>query len=173
MIGRPHPSEAASFYATYIDLILTDDPLIVMEDQLEEVEEIFSTISEEKSLYRYAPDKWSIRQLLNHVTDTERAFAFRALWFARGFADPLPSYDQDIAAAGAQANSIPLDLHIDEFGHVRLASIALFRNLPAGAWMRTGTASGNPFTVRSLAYIICGHVAHHLRVLRERYLVSS
>lgn len=173
MIGRPHPSEAAPYYATYIDLILTDDPLIVMEDQLEEVEEIFSTISEEKSLHRYAPDKWSIRQLLNHVTDTERAFAFRALWFARGFADPLPGYDPDLAAAGAEAKSIPLDLHIDEFGHVRLASIALFRNLPADAWMRTGTAGGNPFSVRALAYIICGHLAHHLKILREKYLVSS
>lgn len=170
MIGRPHESEAAPYYFTYINEIPGDDPLIVMDSQLEEVETLFSAISEEQSLYRYAPDKWSICQLLNHVTDTERAFAFRAFWFARGLDAPLPSYDQDLSAAAANADSIPWDAHMEEFRNVRLASLSLFRNLPPDAWMRTGIASDNHFTVRAIAYIISGHVVHHIRILRERYL---
>lgn len=170
MIGRPEASEAAHYYFDYINQVNSDNPIRVMEQQLDEALSTFSAISAEKSLYRYAPEKWSIRQVLNHVTDTERAFAFRALWFARGFDPPLPSYDQDVAAAGAAADAIPWAAHIEEFGHVRRASIALFRNMPAHAWMRSGIASDNRFTVRAVAFIIGGHVAHHLKILRERYL---
>ncbi len=104
MIGRPERSEAAAYYFTYIDQVAGDDPEPVLTSQLEDSAAFLSAISEEKSLYRYAPAKWSIRQLLNHVTDTERALAFRALWFARGFETPLPSYDQDVAVAGAEAD---------------------------------------------------------------------
>ncbi len=137
---------------------------------MEESLSFFSGISEEKSLYRYAPEKWSIRQVLNHVTDTERAFAFRALWFARGFEAPLPSYDQNIAASGAAADKIFWAAHIEEFRRLRLSTISLFSNMPPAAWMQTGIASDNRFTVRALAYIIAGHVVHHIAVLRERYL---
>ena|SRR5690348_11782843 len=170
MHGRPDSTEAASYYFTYINQVPGDDALPVIEQQLESVTGLCSAISEQKSTHRYAPDKWSIRQVLNHVTDTERAFAFRALWFARGFADPLPSYEQDIAAAGAEADRVAWADHIEEFRRVRLATISLFRNLPPDAWMRTGIASGNRFTVRAMAFITAGHVEHHLKILRERYL---
>lgn len=170
MIGRPEASEAASYYFTYINQATGEDPLAVIENQLRDVIPVFSAISEEKSLHRYAPEKWSIRQVLNHVTDTERAFAFRALWFARGFDSALPSYDQNIAAAGALADVIPWAAHVEEFQQVRRSTISLFRNLPEGAWLKKGIASGNPFTVRALAFIIPGHVAHHARILREKYL---
>jgi hypothetical protein len=170
MIGRPQPTEAATYYFTYIDLVPGVDILPVLEDQLDSSLALFSTISEEKSLHRYAPEKWSIRQLLNHVTDTERAFAFRTLWFARGFSTPLPGIDQEIAAAGAAADRVGWGDHVEEFRRVRLSTIALFRNLPPNAWMRTGIASDNPFTVRALAYITAGHVAHHIAVLSQRYL---
>ena len=170
MISRPESTEAAPYYFTYINQVTGSDPLATAETQLEECLAFFSTISEEKSLYRYAPEKWSIRQVLNHVTDTERAFAFRALWFARGFETPLPSYDQNIAAAGAGADTIPWTAHVEEFEHVRLATLSLFRNLPSEAWTRTGIASDNFFTVRALGYMVPGHVAHHLAILRERYL---
>src|SRR5437016_1829854 len=106
MIGRPQTTEAAPYYFAYIQKVGGDDIIQVLEAQLSETRDFFAAISEERSRYRYAPEKWSIRQLLNHVTDTERAFAFRALWFARGFDAPLPSYDQNIAAAGAQADSV-------------------------------------------------------------------
>jgi hypothetical protein len=116
------------------------------------------------------PDKWSIRQVLNHVTDTERAFAFRALWFARGFATPLPGYDQNIAAAGAGADGVSWSAHVEEFRRVRFSTISLFRNMPPEAWTRGGIASEKPFTVRAVAFIIAGHLAHHIAILRERYL---
>ncbi len=166
---RPQPTEAASYYFTYINQVTSDDPVSAIEHQLEESQALFAKISEEKSLHRYAPDKWSIRQALNHVTDTERAFAFRALWFARGFDTPLPSYDQNIAATGAEADRTSWAAHVDEFRSVRLSTISLFKNMPSQAWTRSGIASGNPFTVRALAYIIPGHFAHHVALLRERY----
>ena len=129
----------------------------------------FADISEEKSLHRYAPEKWSIRQVLNHVSDIERAFAFRALCFARGFSAPLPSYDQDIAAAEAEADGVSWAAHVEEFRTVRLATISLLGNLPSGSWYRSGIASDNPFTVRAVAYIIAGHLTHHMQIVRERY----
>jgi hypothetical protein len=170
MTGRPQPAEVAPYYFTYIDQVAGDDAGLVMERQLDESLTLFADISEEASLHRYAPDKWSIRQVLNHVTDTERAFAFRALWFARGFDAPLPGYDQNVAAAAAAADSVAWSAHVDEFRHVRLATIGLYRNLPAEAWTRSGIASDKPFTVRALAFIIAGHLAHHAAILRERYL---
>ncbi len=170
MIGRPDTTEAAPYYFTYINQVAGDNALSTIESQLEGSEAFFQTISEEKSLYRYESDKWSIRQVLNHVTDTERAFTFRALWFARGFETPLPSYDQNIAASGAEADRIAWAAHIEEFRRVRLSTISLFVNMPPQAWTRRGIASDNPFTVRALAYLIAGHLAHHVRILRERYL---
>lgn len=170
MIGRPQTTEAAPYYFTYINQVTGDDGLATLESQLPESLAFFSDISEEKSLHRYAPDKWSIRQVLNHISDTERSFTFRALWFARGFDTPLPSYDQNIAVSGALADNYSWASHIEDFRCVRLATLSLFANLPPEAWMRRGIASDNPFTVRSLAFIAAGHLAHHLRILRERYL---
>ena len=169
MVGRPERNEAASYYYTYIDKVPADDIVGVLHTQLEEELPFLTGISEEKSRHRYAAEKWSIRQVLNHVTDTERAFVFRALWFARGFDTPLPSYDQEISARGAEADRFSWASHVEEFRAVRVATVALFRNLPEEAWMRSGIASGNPFTVRSLAYIIAGHVTHHAGIIRERY----
>ena len=170
MRGRPLANEAASYYFTYIDQVTGENPLETIERQLDEIPTLLCAISEARSLHRYAPDKWSIRQVLNHVSDTERAFTFRALWFARGFETPLPSYDQNLAASSAQADAVRWGSHLEEFKRVRQATITLFQNLPPEAWMRTGTASGNTFTVRALAFIIAGHLIHHVRVLEERYL---
>jgi hypothetical protein len=108
--------------------------------------------------------------LVNHVTDTERAFAFRILWFARGFDTPLPGYDQEIAAAGAGADGVSWAAHVEEFRAVRLSTISLVENMPAEGWSRGGIANGKFVTVGALAYITPGHVAHHLGILREKYL---
>jgi len=170
MIGRPEPNEAAPYYSNYIDLVSGDDMPGVIETQLEKPLSFLAGISEEQSLHRYAPDKWSIRELLSHVNDTERVFLFRALWFARGFRDPLPSFDQNIGVEGARADEISWARHLEEFRSVRLSTLAFFRNLPPDGWMRSGIASDNPFTVRALAYIIAGHVAHHTAIIQERYL---
>jgi uncharacterized damage-inducible protein DinB len=166
----PGHDEAASYYFTYVDRIASDDIVAVLANQLEEVPAFLSQISEEKSLHRYAPDKWSIRQVLNHVNDTERAFAFRALWFGRGFSEPLASFDQNVAANGARADDYSWASHVADFRDIRRATLSFFRSLPEEAWLRKGVASGNSVTVRALAYIIAGHVSHHMALLQERYL---
>jgi hypothetical protein len=173
MTGIPDRTEAASYYFTYIDRVASSDIRSVLDNQLEAAVARLRSISEEKSLHRYAPGKWSIRQVLNHINDTERAFLFRAMWFARGFTAPLPGYDQDIAVAGASADSFSWASHLDEFQAIRRDTLAFFRNLPEAAWMRTGIASDNPFTVRALAFIIAGHVSHHLSIVEERYLSQN
>jgi hypothetical protein len=166
----PDKTEAADYYFTYIDQVAGSDICRILETQLSDALTFLKTISEDQSLGRYAPGKWSMRQLLNHVTDTERAFVFRALWFARGFDSPLPGFDQDISVAGADADGRSWSSHVEEFRAVRGATLAFFRNLSADAWVRRGVAAGNPFTVRALAFISAGHVTHHMKILRERYL---
>ena len=170
MNGRPQRNEAAEYYFRYIDRINSDDILGVLDTQLGEILRFLRGISEERSLHRYATGKWSVRQVLNHVNDCERVFAGRAFWFARGFDTPLPSFDENVSAAAADAHGIPWANHVEDFEVIRRSTLSLFRNLPADAWMRSGTASGYPFTVRALAYIAGGHVAHHRAMLEERYL---
>jgi hypothetical protein len=170
MKGRPDKSEAAPYYFRYIDLVPEDDVLARLEAQLDETMAFLRGISEEKSLHRYAPDKWSVRQVLGHVNDAERVFLFRAFWFARGFTEPLPSYDENAGAVAGESDRFPWASHVEDFRGARLSTVAFFRNLPATAWMARGVASDKPFTVRALAYILAGHVAHHTTVLRERYL---
>jgi DinB superfamily len=167
--GLPGRNEAASYYYKYIDRISGDDIVGILDAQKDEALAFLKRISEEESLHQYAPDKWSIRGVLSHVNDTERVFAFRALWFARGFDSPLPSFDQDASSVEAGADETSWAGHLEDFRAVRSATVSLLRNLPAGAWARTGIASDNPFSVRAIAYIAAGHLAHHLAVIRERY----
>jgi hypothetical protein len=166
----PERTEAADYYFTYIDKVGRGDICETLEAQMGETAAFLRGISDERSLHRYASDKWSIRQVVGHLNDAERVFAFRAFWFARGFDSSLPSFDQDIAVTSAGSDARAWPSLIDEFQAVRAASMSLFNNLPAEAWMRRGMASGNPFTVRALAYIVAGHVAHHVGIVRERYL---
>jgi uncharacterized damage-inducible protein DinB len=172
IIERPQESEAAPYYFTYINQVRGNDALHVIEAQLAEMSAFCAKISEEKSLYRYAPEKWSIRQVLNHLSDTERSCTFRAFWFARGFETALPSFDQNVAVAHANADQISWAAHVEEFRRVRLSTISLFTNMPREAWTRSGIASDNHFTVRALAYLTAGHATHHLKILRERYFVQ-
>jgi hypothetical protein len=170
MIGRPQPNEAAPYYSNYIDLVTSDDVVSVLATQLDETVAFLSGISEEQSLQRYAPEKWSMRELLGHVNDGERVFMYRAMWFARGFQDPLPSFDQEIGFKAADSDNVSWSSHIEEFRAIRSSTLAFFRNLPADAWLRSGIASDNPISVRAIAYIVAGHLSHHVGVLRERYL---
>ena len=167
----PDRTEASEYYHGYIDQVPRDaDVRRVLEAQVDETVAMLQGISEEKSRHRYAPDKWSISEVLAHINDTERVFVYRALWFARGFDSPLPSFDQNIANAGARAEDRPWRSHLDEFRAVRGASVHFFNNLPDDAWARRGIASGNPFTVRALAYMTAGHLTHHLKILQDKYL---
>lgn len=167
---RPDRAEAADYYFTYIDKVAGDDICSILERQSAEVPPLLRNISDDRSLDRYAPDKWSMREVVGHVNDTERLFVSRAFWFARGFDSPLPSFDEKVAASAAGAQDRSWSSHLDEFRAVRAATVAFFRGLPADAWLRRGIASGNPFTVRALAFVTAGHVIHHMTILRERYL---
>jgi len=170
-IVKPDRTEAAEYYFTYIDQVPDDvDVCRVIESQLPETLALLYSITDEQSFHRYAPDKWTIREVVGHLIDTERLFVFRAFWFARGFDSPLPSFDQNVAITHAGSNDRSWTGLIDEFRVLRQSSLAFFQTLPADAWSRRGIASGYPFTVRALAYMTAGHVTHHARILRERYL---
>ena len=170
MTTPPDRTEAAEYYFTYIDQVPKGDIREILRAQVPETLALLRGISEEKSLHRYAPDKWSIRELLSHVNDAERLFGFRAVWFARGFDSPLPSFDQNIAVSAAHADERDWSTHIDEFIAIRSSTLAFFDNLAPDAWSKRGIASDNPFTVRSLAWIAAGHLTHHSKVIQQRYL---
>ena len=169
-VHPPDHTEAAQYYQTYISQVPAGDVRDVLDAQADDLPRLLAGLTEDQSHYRYAPEKWTIRQVISHINDTERVFSFRAFWFGRGYEQPMPSFDQDIAMAVACANERSLADHVEEFRALRAATAKLFRSMPRGAWDRRGVASDNPVTVRALAYITAGHVAHHARILRERYL---
>jgi hypothetical protein len=173
MVTVPERSEAAEYYFTYIDKVPPGDIRRVLADQAPETLTLLRGISDARSLHRYAPGKWSIREVVSHLNDAERVFSFRAFWFARGFETPLASFDQDAGIRLAGADQRSWDSHLDEFAAVRSATVALFDSLPDESWARRGEASGNPVTVRALAYICAGHIAHHVDVLRTRYMTTA
>jgi hypothetical protein len=173
MTRRPARDEAEKYYFTYIDQVPGSLVLPVLASQLGEMLALYDGISEEQSLYRYAADKWTIRQAVSHVNDAERLFVFRAFWFARGFDSPLPSFDQNVAVKAAAANNQQWRTIVEDFRAVRAATLTFFRGLPAEAWDRRGIASDNPYTVRALAFITAGHAIHHNRILREVYLAAK
>jgi hypothetical protein len=169
---RPAPGEFSPGLAGYVGQIGDDeDVLAVLADQLHLVLERLERISEERSGYRYAPEKWSIKEIVNHLSDAERIFVYRALRFARGDATPLPSWDENAYAPEMRADARTLADLSTEWADVRRSTLGFFGHLPAGAWERQGTASGHPCSVRALAYATAGHIRHHLRVLAERYAV--
>ena len=169
---RPTSDEYAPFYAGYVHLAPEGDVLEVLEQGRRETHQLLDGLSDAKGAHRYAPGKWSIKGVVGHVTDAERVFAFRALWFARGDASPLPGWEQDDWFGASGFDALTLKNLLAGYDAQRDATLTLFRSLPADAWSRRGTASGNPVTVRALAWIAAGHERHHLKMLRERYLVG-
>jgi hypothetical protein len=171
--GRPQAGEYGSFYQRYIDLASDEDVVAALDAQGQETAALFAGLSDEQASQRYAPDKWSIKQLAAHVTDGERVFAYRALAIARGETQPLPGFDQDpyVANSGADERSIS-DL-TGELAAVRRANLMMFRAFTEEAWRRMGTASDHPVSVRAIAYVILGHERHHVNILRERYLGAT
>lgn len=171
-ITAPDPSEYAPYYGRYITLV-GGDVVAALEDQPRETLGLLSALTEEQGDYRYAPGKWSIKEVLGHVIDAERVFAYRALRFARHDVTPLASFEQDdYVRAGGFGDRRLADL-IEEFICVRRATVWLFRTLSPQAWMCQGIASDNAVSVRAVAYIIAGHELHHQRGLREHYLAPG
>jgi hypothetical protein len=168
--ARPEASEYAPFYETYVSLVPDGDVVETLSRQAEEVSALLAGITEERAGYAYAPGKWSIKEVVGHVIDTERVFSYRALAIARGEQQPLPGMDQDAYMARSNFGERALADLAEEFERLRRANILMLRGLSEEAWSRRGTASGCEVTVRAVAYIMAGHAAHHLQVLRTRYL---
>lgn len=167
---RPAKDEHAEYYAKYTSRVADGNIVETLENQLQESLNLLQGISEEKANYRYAAEKWSIKEVLGHIIDGERIFAYRALRIARNDQTPLPGFEQDGYVDAGKFDARSLADLIEEFKCVRQASLFLFKNLDEVAWLRRGTASENEVTVRAMAYIIAGHELHHLNVLKEKYL---
>lgn len=167
---RPDPSDYSPGVAAYIANVPEDDVLAALEKQREETTMLLSSLSEEQAASRYAPGKWSIREVVGHFTDSERVFAYRAMAIARGEQQSLPGFDENVYAQNAGFDSLTLQQVLNSYLAVRAATILLFKQLPPEAWDRKGTANGKPATPRAMAYVTVGHERHHVRILRERYL---
>ena len=166
---RPEPTEYAEFYAGYVSEVPGTDVLGVLESQRVQMLQLFAARSERDGSFRYAPEKWTVKEVLGHINDAERIFAYRALRIARGDRTPLPAFEQeDFVRNGGFGERTLADL-AEEFGLVRNASVALFRSLREDAWPRRGVASQKEVTVRALAFITAGHQIHHRAILEERY----
>jgi hypothetical protein len=172
-LGRPvATAQYASFYAGYVARVPGDDPLAVLEAQVAEIERLPAAVAEERELYRYAPGKWSPRQIVGHLADAERILVYRALAIARGEAAPLPGFDEEAYVENGGFDAIPFRELAEELLLVRRSSLRFFRHLPAEAWSRVGNANGHPVSVRALAFILAGHLRHHWAVLAERYGIT-
>jgi DinB superfamily len=167
---RPEKTEYAAYYETYVSLVEESDITSALQNQADELREIFSQMSDEKGLYRYADGKWSIKELLGHLIDGERVFAYRALRFARADKTELAGFDQDPYIENANFDAVKLSDLLDEMLFLRKANTLFFNNLNEEAWNRTGVASENEISVRAIAYILVGHIRHHVKILKERYL---
>jgi hypothetical protein len=170
MIGRPDPSEYAPYYGKYLTEVPEGDVLELLRRGIDETSDLLGGLDEAKALHRYAKGKWSIKEIVGHLSDTERIFAYRALRFARGDKTPLPAYEQDDYVFHGSFDARALSDLLSEFRAVRAASVALFRGMTGEMFARQGTASGFEFTVRAIPYILAGHERHHVGVIRKRYL---
>jgi hypothetical protein len=169
VIARPESGEYAPYYERYISLIEDNDILATLDRQRREMVLLLSGLSEEQGDFRYAPEKWSAKQVLGHVCDTERVFAYRALRISRSDATPMEGFEQDdYVKNGPFARHVIAEV-IEDYIAVRRATISLLRSLEEAAWSRRGVANKNEVTVRALAYTIAGHEAHHRRILEEKY----
>jgi DinB superfamily len=169
-IARPAADEYASYYGNYITLVPEGDLRGLLAAQLADTLGLLRTIPEGRGAHRYAPDKWSIKEVIGHVSDTERIMSYRALRIARGDATPLPGFAQNDYVPPARFDARTLEDLGQELSAVRQATMHLFRHLDADALVRRGTASNGPFTPRALAYVIAGHERHHVAILKARYL---
>ena len=165
---RPDSTEYAAYYEKYVSLVTETDIVAALAKQLDEMLTFLHSVPEPQADVKHPPYTWTVKDVVGHLSDGERVFAYRALRFARGDTTPLPGFDENIYAPAADYGRLALADVASEFEAVRRASIALFRNLPAAAWTLGGEANNNRITVRALAYILVGHARHHTAMLRKR-----
>lgn len=173
LIARPEPSEYAPYYDRYISLTPGSDILRTLDSQRRQTLLLLSGRNESDGDLRYAPDKWSAKEVLGHVCDTERIMAYRALRIARGDRTPIEGFEQDDYVKNGPFGRLPLAEAIEDYIAVRRATLMLFRNLDEAAWARRGIANKNEISVRAIAYLIAGHELHHRRILEEKYFSAN
>jgi DinB superfamily len=173
VIPRPEPDEAAPFYHGYIDRVVGENITQQLGDQLDRIELLFRNVDDAAALFRYAPGKWSVKEIVGHLSDTERIFAYRLLRISRADPAPLAGFDENAYVPAGAFDERSLSSLLEEFRSVRLATITMAEGLPPVAWTRKGQASGKSISTRAIAYILVGHVAHHLAVLEERYGIAA
>ncbi len=171
-IERPAAHEYDPYYSAYIEHVQGKQVLQTLQLQLEEMEELLAGLTDDQALYRYAEGKWSLKEVVGHLMDCERVFAYRALSIARGEEQSLPGFEQDAYVTAAGFDQRSLDSLRTEYRSIRHATLTLFDSLDEAAWLRSGIANQVSVSVRALAYIIAGHEAHHFAVVRERYLTA-
>jgi hypothetical protein len=171
--GRPTEAEHAPFFAGYVALVPESDVLAVLEAQVAELQALARAVPGEREQFAYAPGKWTVREVLGHLTDAERVFGHRAFCISRGEPATLPAFDENAYVAESVAATIPLATLVEEFALVRAANLVFLRRLEREGWARVGMVSSGPASVRALAFIMAGHVRHHVRVLAERYDVRA
>ncbi len=169
-MNRPEKTEYAEFYAGYVALVEEADIIAALQNQAADLQKLFNGMPVEKENYRYAENKWSIRELLGHIVDGERVFSYRALRISRGDATPLAGFDENSYVANSNFSNLEVADSLEEFSLLRGSNVLLFKNLTDEMWNRTGTASDARISVRALAYIMVGHVRHHINILQTRYL---
>ncbi|MCM3631553.1 DinB family protein [Paenibacillus glycanilyticus] len=171
MLERPQAGEYNEFINRYISLVPEGNLITLLEEQQAETNRILSALSAEQADYRYAEGKWSLKEVLGHVTDTERIMSYRLLRIGRGDNTPLPGFDQDVYMEGDPFHSLTITDLLDNYNAVRLATLLLLKQLPADAFNRTGEfANQSPITARAIAHIIYGHERNHLLIIQDRYL---
>ncbi|MEP6591587.1 MAG: DinB family protein [Gemmatimonadota bacterium] len=166
---KPAAGEYSPYFDRYISRIETDTVLPVLHEQLTTLKTLFHGLGEARAGFRYAPEKWSVREVVGHLIDTERVFGFRALWIARRADSPLPGFEQDDFVRAAAHDACGVDSLLAEFTSVREGHLHMLQHLPSAAWTRVGTAGGHPLSVRAAAFIMAGHVAHHIAEFHSRY----
>ena len=167
-LTRPQPTEHAHYYGKYIDLIREDDIIDVLQTQQSEMASFLRNVPESQANVPHPPYTWTLKQVVNHINDGERIFAYRALCIARGDTTPLPGFDEIVYAKTSMVDRVTLADLAAEFATVRAATLSLLKSLPDETWSNTGTANGYPVTVRALAWIMAGHVHHHLAIMKKR-----
>lgn len=169
-IRRPADAECDAYYRNYIAQVPDGDVFVSMRQQTEATQTLLGGLTREQQDYRYAPGKWSVKEVVGHMLDTEWVFAYRGLRMARGDTTPLPGMEQDDFAAGGNHAQRSMESLLQELRHLRQATLALYESFDDAILDRVGNASGVSFTVRSILFIIAGHERHHVNVLREKYL---
>jgi hypothetical protein len=170
---RPRPDEYAGFYAGYVARVPPGDIVSTLRDQIGQTRALLYALTEERAAYAYAPSKWTIKEVVGHLTDVERLLSYRALRFARGDQTPVPGFDENTYVPAGRFGDRPLASLLSELEAARGSTVAMFEGLPAAAWVRRGVANGQSGSVRALAWIIAGHELHHRTLLEERYLAVA